>query len=150
MRKLQSLRKREVLLSFKRDLAKVYTYPSLLYTYAKFVQILKLNIFLQSMEATSVAEEWVDHTLGQARVAKGKLETAEKSHVDSEKRLKDALFHLAKVRNLERMLNLPWPVMRNWLRRVGLPRKGWKSAGLDHGEVQTTAKTTRGQGRWEG
>ena len=81
---------------------------------------------MQSIEATFVAEEWMDHTLGQACVAKGKLETAEKSHVDSEKRLKNALFHLAKVRNLERMLNLPWPVMRNWLRRVGLPRKRLK------------------------
>ena len=81
---------------------------------------------MQSIEATFVAEEWMDHTLGQARVAKGKLETAEKSHVDSEKRLKNALFYLAKVRNLERMLNLPWPVMRNWLRRVGLPRKRLK------------------------
>ena len=78
------------------------------------------------MQATFVAEEWVDHALGQAHVAKGKLETAEKAHADSEKRLKDALFHLAEVRNLERMLNLPWPVMKNWLRRVRLPRKRLK------------------------
>ena len=59
------------------------------------------------MQATFVVEEWVDHALGQAHVAKDKLETVEKAHADSEKRLKDALFHLAEVRNLERMLNLP-------------------------------------------
>ena len=49
------------------------------------------------MQATFVAEEWVDHALGQARKAEGKLEMAENSHVDFEKRLKDALFHLAEV-----------------------------------------------------
>ena len=45
MHELQSLRKREVFLSLKKDLVKVYTYPLLLYTFAKFVQILILNIF---------------------------------------------------------------------------------------------------------
>ena len=44
-----------------------------------------------------MAEEWVDHALGQARETKGKLETAEKAHSNFEKRLKDALFHLAEV-----------------------------------------------------
>ena len=49
------------------------------------------------MQATFVVEEWVDHALGQARKAEGKLETAENTHVDFEKRLKEALFHLAEV-----------------------------------------------------
>lgn len=35
--------------------------------------------------------------MGQAREAEGKLESAEKAYADSEKRLKDALFHLAEV-----------------------------------------------------
>ena len=39
----------------------------------------------------------VDHALGQAREAKGKLKLAKKAYADSEKRLKDALFHVAKV-----------------------------------------------------
>ena len=39
----------------------------------------------------------MNHALGQARKAEGKLEMAENSHVDFEKRLKDALFHLAEV-----------------------------------------------------
>ena len=57
MHELQSLRKCEVFLSLKRDLAKVYTYPSFLYTYTKFVQTLLFNIFLQSVQATFMAEE---------------------------------------------------------------------------------------------
>ena len=42
MHELQSLKKRKVFLSLKRDLAKVHTNPSLLYIYAKFVQTLIL------------------------------------------------------------------------------------------------------------
>ena len=44
-----------------------------------------------------MAEEWVDHALGQAREVEGKLEEAEKTHMETEKRLKDILFHLDKV-----------------------------------------------------
>ncbi|KAL0008119.1 hypothetical protein SO802_009621 [Lithocarpus litseifolius] len=72
MHKLQSLRKREVFLSLKRDLAK-------------------------SVQAAFVAEEWVDHALGQAHEAEGKLEATEKAHAVTERRLKDTLFHLAEV-----------------------------------------------------
>lgn len=49
------------------------------------------------MQAAFVAEEWVNHTLGQAREADGKRETTEKADVKSKQRLKDTLFHLAEV-----------------------------------------------------
>lgn len=49
------------------------------------------------MQATFVAEEWVDHALGQACEAEGKLEEAKKAHVETKKRLKDTFFHLAEV-----------------------------------------------------
>ena len=39
----------------------------------------------------------MDHALGQAHKAEGKLEAAEKAHVETEKRLKDTLLHLARV-----------------------------------------------------
>ena len=44
-----------------------------------------------------MVEEWVDHALGQAHKAGGKLEATEKAYVETEKRLKDILFHLAEV-----------------------------------------------------
>ena len=49
------------------------------------------------MQAAFVAEEWVDHALGQAREAGGKLEATEKAYAKTKKRLKDILFHLAEV-----------------------------------------------------
>lgn len=39
----------------------------------------------------------MDHSLDEACETEGKLEMAEKAHADLEKRLKDALFHLAEV-----------------------------------------------------
>ena len=39
----------------------------------------------------------MDHALGQAHKAKGKLKAAEKAHAETEKRLKDTLLHLAEV-----------------------------------------------------
>lgn len=51
-------------------------------------------MILQSMEVAFVAEKWVDYALGQAREVEGKLESTEKAHANSEKRLKDTLFHL--------------------------------------------------------
>ena len=39
----------------------------------------------------------MDHALGQAREAGGKLEATEKAHAETEKRLKDTFFHLAEV-----------------------------------------------------
>lgn len=44
-----------------------------------------------------MAEEWVDHALGQAREAEGKLEEVEEAHTKIEKRLKNTFFHLAEV-----------------------------------------------------
>ena len=41
---------------------------------------------------------WVDHALGQACEAEGKLELVKKAHADFEKKFKDVLFHLAKVK----------------------------------------------------
>ena len=39
----------------------------------------------------------MDHALGQAHKAKGKLKAAEKAHAETKKRLKDTLLHLAEV-----------------------------------------------------
>ena len=39
----------------------------------------------------------MDFALGQAREAEGKLEEVENTYVETEKRLKDTLFHLAEV-----------------------------------------------------
>ena len=39
----------------------------------------------------------MDHALGQAHKAKGKLKAAKKAHAETEKRLKDTLLHLAEV-----------------------------------------------------
>ena len=39
----------------------------------------------------------MDHALGQAHKAKGKLKATEKAHAETEKRLKDTLLHLAEV-----------------------------------------------------
>ena len=61
--------------------------------------------------------------MGQARKAEGKLESAKKAYADSEKRLKDALFHLAEWKNHAKMLSLPWLALRNRLKRLGLLRR---------------------------
>lgn len=49
------------------------------------------------MQASFVAEEWVDHALGQVREAEDKKDVAEKAQAKSEQKLKDTLFHLANV-----------------------------------------------------
>lgn len=49
------------------------------------------------MQAAFVAKEWVDHALSKTCKAKDKLESSEKAHADSEKRLKNTLFHLTEV-----------------------------------------------------
>ena len=38
------------------------------------------HVFNQHVQASFVAEEWVNHALGQAREVKGKLEAVEKAH----------------------------------------------------------------------
>jgi len=38
-----------------------------------------------------MAEEWVDHTLDQARQTEGKLATAEKAHAKVDKKFKETL-----------------------------------------------------------
>ena len=49
------------------------------------------------MQASFVAEEWVDHALSKSCEVEGKLTQSEKALADSEKRLKDTSFHLAEV-----------------------------------------------------
>lgn len=62
----------------------------------KFIQIL-IHVFLLAVQASFIAEEWVDHALSKTREAKNKLELSEKAYADLKKRLKDTLFHLAEV-----------------------------------------------------
>ena len=54
------------------------------------------------MQASFVAEEWVDHTLSKTRKAETKLEQSEKAHADSERRHKEALVHLAEVEKVRK------------------------------------------------
>ncbi|KAL0011858.1 hypothetical protein SO802_006966 [Lithocarpus litseifolius] len=49
------------------------------------------------VQAAFVAEEWVDHALGQARDVDGKKDVAKKAQAEAEQKLKDTLFHLAEV-----------------------------------------------------
>ena len=49
------------------------------------------------MQAAFMVEEWMDHALGQAREAEGKLETTERAHTEVEKKLKETLSQLTKV-----------------------------------------------------
>ena len=46
---------------------------------------------MQSVQVTFMVEEWVDHTLDQARQAEGKLAAAEKAHTKVDKKLKETL-----------------------------------------------------------
>jgi len=59
-------------------------------------------MFLQAVQASFVAEEWVDHTLSKTREAKTKLEQSEMAHADSERRHKEALVHLAEVEKVRK------------------------------------------------
>ena len=62
------------------------------------------------MQIAFVAKEWVNHALGQAREAGGKLEATEKAHAKTEKRLEDTFFHLAEVEKSRKNTEfaLPW------------------------------------------
>lgn len=44
-----------------------------------------------------MAEEWVDHSLGQAREAEGKLGVAKSTHEQTNKKLKETLSQLTAV-----------------------------------------------------
>ena len=47
--------------------------------------------FVQAVQATFLAEEWVDHSLDTARDAKAKQEAVEKAHSDANKKLKETI-----------------------------------------------------------
>ena len=49
------------------------------------------------MQESFVIKEWVDHTLSKSHESEGKLTHSEKALADFEKKLKEALFHLAEV-----------------------------------------------------
>ncbi|KAL0016039.1 hypothetical protein SO802_003108 [Lithocarpus litseifolius] len=72
MEELRSFRKCEVFLALKQDLAK-------------------------SVQAASMAEEWVDHFLEIARDAKAKLEAVERAYSDANKKLNKTIAQLAEV-----------------------------------------------------
>ena len=44
-----------------------------------------------------MVEEWVDHALGQAREAEGKLETVDRAYAKADKKMKETLSQLADV-----------------------------------------------------
>lgn len=56
-----------------------------------------INMPFQAVQASFVVEEWVDQALSKSCEVKGKLEQSEKAVADSNKRLRDTIFHLAKV-----------------------------------------------------
>lgn len=82
MQELKGLRKCEVFLSLKRDLAKVSLYASTFlttYTYPlcwNFECLMKIGC---ASILPFVAEEWVDYALSKSREAEGKLAQSEKA-----------------------------------------------------------------------
>ena len=60
------------------------------------------GVCVQSVQATFMAEEWVDHSLDMARDAKNKLETTERAHADTDKKLKETLAQIVKVEKAHR------------------------------------------------
>ena len=57
---------------------------------------------VQSVQATFMAEEWVDHSLDMARDAKNKLEATERANADTDKKLKETLSQIVKVEKAHR------------------------------------------------
>ena len=49
------------------------------------------------MQAAFVAEEWVDHALGQAHEVEGKLGAAKRAHEETDKNLKETLSQLIEI-----------------------------------------------------
>ena len=69
-------------------------------TYAFFFFF--FGVCVQSVQATFMAEEWVDHSLDMARDAKNKLEATERAHADTDKKLKETLAQIVKVEKAHR------------------------------------------------
>ena len=67
-------------------------------TYAFFF----FGVCVQSVQATFMAEEWVDHSLDMARDAKNKLEATERAYADTDKKLKETLAQIVKVEKAHR------------------------------------------------
>ena len=57
---------------------------------------------MQFVQATFVVEEWVDHALDKAQKAEGKLDIAEKAHIEVDKKLKGTFAKLTKVENAQK------------------------------------------------
>ena len=55
------------------------------------------GVCVQSVQATFMAEEWVDHSLDMAKDAKNKLEAIERAHTDADKKFKETLAQLTEV-----------------------------------------------------
>ena len=60
------------------------------------------GVCVQSVQATFMAEEWVDHSLYMARDAKNKLEATERANADTDKKLKETLSQIVKVEKAHR------------------------------------------------
>ena len=54
-------------------------------------------LFVQSVQAAFMAEEWVDHSLKMARDAKANQKATERAHMDPNKKLKETIAQLAEV-----------------------------------------------------
>ena len=69
----------------------------------------QLVSILQSVQAAFMAEEWVDHTLDQARQVEGKLIATKKARAEVDKKFKETLSQLTEVekaqKNVEVALN---------------------------------------------
>ena len=60
------------------------------------------------MQASFIAEEWVDHALSKSRDAKGKLAHSEKAQAEAKKKYKESLFTWLRSKKGAKMLRLPW------------------------------------------
>lgn len=99
---LKDIRKHEVFLSLKRDLAKVkLLHQSLAFSSYVHFFFLKFNVFsfllLQAIQTSFVVKELVDHALSKSREAETKRATSDKSLTEVEKKYKESLFRLAKA-----------------------------------------------------
>ena len=54
-------------------------------------------LFVQSVQAAFMAEEWVDHSLKMAKDAKANQKATERAYTDPNKKLKETIAQLAEV-----------------------------------------------------
>lgn len=73
----------------------------------------------QAVQASFVAEEWVNHTFSKSREAKSKLAHSDKALAEIKRNYKDSLFHLTEAERGRKSAKLPWEGLKSKPRRCG-------------------------------